>query len=100
MYGRKYGNGGNEMFCECCQGKFLNQVFKVAYTRYIERQSKSMKFRGSQVCLQVWIVCTINANIAQLLRKGNFKIKMAIDQSFLKLLHTNQSRFDMFFSGF
>jgi hypothetical protein len=68
--------------------------------RYIERQSKSMKFRGSQVCLQVWIVCTIDGKIAQLLRKGNFKIKMAIDQSFLKLLQTNHSRFDMFFTVF
>jgi hypothetical protein len=50
--------------------------------RYIERQSESMKFEGSQVCLQVWIVYTIDGKIAQLLRKANFNIKMAIDQSF------------------
>ncbi len=38
-----------------------------------------MKLEGSQVCLQVWIVCIINGKFAQLLGKGNFKIKMAID---------------------
>jgi hypothetical protein len=82
---RKYGNTNNETFCEGCQGNFWDQVFKVAYTRYIERQSKSMKFGGSQVCLQVWIVCTIIGKFGQLLRKGNFKIKMTIDRSFLKV---------------
>lgn len=55
-----------------------------------------MKFGGSQV----WIICTIDGKIAQLLKKGNFEIKMAIDQSFLKSLQTNHSRFDMFFSVF
>ncbi len=47
--GKKYGS--NETFCEGCQGNFWDQVFKVAYMRYIERQSKSMKFEGSKyVC--------------------------------------------------
>ncbi len=45
-----------------------------------------MKFGSSQVCLQVWIVCIIIGKFGQLLRKGNFKIKMAIDQSFLKVV--------------
>jgi hypothetical protein len=55
-----------------------------------------MKFGGSQV----WIICTIDGKIAQLLKKGNFEIKMAIDQSFFKLLQTNHSRFNMFFRSF
>jgi hypothetical protein len=96
LNGKKYGNGGNETFCEGCKEEFWDQVFKVAYTRYIERQSKSMKFGGSQV----WIICTIDGKIAQLLKKGNFEIKMAIDQSFFKLLQTNHSRFNMFFRSF
>jgi hypothetical protein len=54
--------------------------------KYIQKQSKSMKFRGSQICLQVWIICIVDGKNAQLFGKGNFKIKMAIDQSFLKLL--------------
>jgi hypothetical protein len=60
--------------------------------------SKSMKQRGFQVCLQVWLVCTIK--IVQLFDKGNFKIKMTIDQSFFKLLETNHFGFGMFLSVF
>jgi hypothetical protein len=29
----KYSNGGNETFCEGCQGNFLDQVFEATYTR-------------------------------------------------------------------
>jgi hypothetical protein len=35
-----------------------------------------------------------------LLGKGNFKIKMTIDQSFFKLSKTNHSGFGMFFFSF
>lgn len=62
--------------------------------------SKSMKLRDFQICLQVWFVCTINGKIVQFFGKGNFKIKMIIDQSFFKLSETNHFGFGMFFSIF
>jgi hypothetical protein len=64
----------------------------------LKDNSKSMKRRGFQVCLQVWLVRTIK--IVQLFNKGNFKIKMTIDQSFFKLLETNHFGFGMFLSVF
>ncbi len=42
-------------------------------------------------------LCNINGKVTWLLSKGNFKIKMAKDQSFLKLLQTNHFGFVIFF---
>jgi hypothetical protein len=56
-----------------------------------------MKIEVFQICSQGWIECTIVGKIVQLLGNGNFKIKMAIGQSFLKLLLNNHYGFGMSF---
>jgi hypothetical protein len=59
-----------------------------------------MKIEVFQICSQVWIECTIVGKIVQLLSNCNFKIKMTIGQSFLKLLLTNHYGFGMSFLAF
>jgi len=67
--------------------KVVKEIFETKYLRQptqddIERQFKINEVRGFLGMFASLDICTINGKFAQLFGKGNFKIKMVIDQSF------------------
>lgn len=74
-------------FVKVVKENFETKYFEVAYMRWYWKVVQNQWRSGvpRYVC-KFGFLCNINGKVTWLLGKGNFKIKMAKDQSFLKLL--------------